>query len=90
MHGMTCSDDDREAFVEDSKDLASRLAQLGEELPQQIAKGRTTVRVCKEWMGKPLSGADAVMAEGKQADSANNKAAYARQAKLASALRARQ
>ncbi len=76
--------------MEDSKDLASRLAQLGEELPQQIAKGRTTVRVCKEWMGKPLSGADAVMAEGKQADSASNKTAYARQSKLAAALRARQ
>eukprot|EP00285_Hemiselmis_virescens_P019246 CAMPEP_0173392404 /NCGR_PEP_ID=MMETSP1356-20130122/19463_1 /TAXON_ID=77927 ORGANISM="Hemiselmis virescens, Strain PCC157" /NCGR_SAMPLE_ID=MMETSP1356 /ASSEMBLY_ACC=CAM_ASM_000847 /LENGTH=218 /DNA_ID=CAMNT_0014350189 /DNA_START=21 /DNA_END=674 /DNA_ORIENTATION=+ len=57
----------REAFVDDCADMASRVAVLGEEVPQQIAKGRSSVRVCKEWMGKPLTGADAIMAEGAKA-----------------------
>ena len=60
---LTVSKAVSEAFVEDSLDLARRAAALHAALPDQVTKGKAAVKMCQEWSRKPLSSAEALLAE---------------------------
>jgi hypothetical protein len=51
------------AFVHDTVDLARRSALLRKILPEQATRGKAAVKVSQEWSRKPLSSAEALLAE---------------------------
>ena len=60
---LTISKSVGDAFVEDSLDLARRTAALQKSLPEQVTKGKSTVKMCQEWSRKPLSTAEQLMVD---------------------------
>eukprot|EP00802_Teleaulax_amphioxeia_P003524 Tamp_03527.p2 GENE.Tamp_03527~~Tamp_03527.p2 ORF type:complete len:245 (+),score=76.89 Tamp_03527:2276-3010(+) len=57
------------AFVHDTVDLARRSALLRKSLPEQVTRGKAAVKVCTEWSRKPLTSAEALLAERPAASS---------------------
>ena len=76
-------------FVEDSLDLARRAAALHAALPDQVTKGKAAVKMCQEWSRKPLSSAEALLAEPSVA-SPKSLGASRRKGAAVRALRGRQ
>ena len=79
-----------EAFVQDSLDIARRTAALQKSLPEQVTKGKSTVKMCQEWSRKPLSTAEALMTDRPAASGKSPGAARRGKGAAVQALRGRQ
>ena len=53
----------KDIFLAETTNIALKVEALRKKIPDQIREGRSTVRVCQEWARKPISEAEAVLAE---------------------------